>query len=197
MGCDIHLFSEKKKTVNGIEKWVNADYWKINPYFGDDDYEPELELVSIYRNRNYALFNILAEVRGNGPSISQPRGLPDDVSDIVKKESDRWDSDGHSHSYFTLAELKKYYGDNSHTSHNGFLSKRAIKELDEDSKTPYNWVEWSGPDLEYREWKEESPLKPLVDNVDKRMRDEFWIGEDEEDTSKFDEKFRIVFWFDN
>ena len=69
--------------------------------------------------------------------------------------------------------------------------------MDEDGKTPYNWVEWSGPDLEYREWKEESPLKPLVDNVDKRMRDEFWIGEDEEDTSKFDEKFRIVFWFDN
>lgn len=196
MGADIHLFSEKKKTVNGVEKWVNADYWKINPYFGDDEYEPELELVSIYRNRNYNLFSILAGVRGND-EICPPRGLPDDVSDIVKKESDRWDGDGHSHSYFTLAELKKYYEDNSHSSHNGFLSKRAIKELDEDGKTPYNWVEWSGPDLEYREWKEDSPLKQLVEKVDKRMRDEFWIREDDEDSSKFDEKFRIVFWFDN
>jgi hypothetical protein len=51
--------------------------------------------------------------------------------------------------------------------------------------------------LEYREWKEDSPLKPLVDKVDERMRDEFWISKDDEDTSKFDEKFRIVFWFDN
>lgn len=197
MGADIHLFSEKYKTVNGVQKWVNADYWKINPYFGIDDYEPELELVSIYRNRNYNLFNVLAEVRGNGPSISQPRGLPDDVSDIVKKESDRWDGDGHSHSYFTLAELKKYYKENSHTTHNGFLSKRVIKELDEDGKTPYNWDEWSGPDLEYREWKEDSPLKELVEKVDERMREEFWVREDDEDTSKADEMFRIVFWFDN
>jgi hypothetical protein len=59
MGCDIHLFSEKKKTVNGTEKWVNADYWKINPYFGTDEYESELELVSIYRNRNYNLIFLL------------------------------------------------------------------------------------------------------------------------------------------
>lgn len=195
MGADIHLFSEKKKTVNGVQKWVNADYWKINPYFGDDEYEPELEIVSIYRNRNYSLFSILAGVRGND-EICPPRGLPEDVSDIVKKESDRWDSDGHSHSYFTLAELREYYKNNSHISHNGFLSKRAIKELDEDGVTPYNWVEWSDPELEYREWKEDSPLKPLVEKVDERMRDELWIREGE-DTSSADEMFRIVFWFDN
>jgi hypothetical protein len=197
MGCDIHLFSEKKKSVNGEDKWVNADYWSINPYFGEDDSEAELELVSIYSDRNYDLFNILAEVRGSGPSISQPRGLPNDVSSIVKKESDRWDGDGHSHSYFTLAELKEYYKNNSHTFHNGFLSKRQIKELDEDNHTPYNWSEWSNPDLEYREWKEESSLKRLVDRVDVRMRKEFWVSENDEDTSKFDDKFRIVFWFDN
>jgi hypothetical protein len=52
----------------------------------------------------------------------------------VKKESDRWDGDGHSHSYFTLAELKKYYEANSHTTHIGFLSERQKKELDEDGK---------------------------------------------------------------
>ena len=68
--------------------------------------------------------------------------------------------------------------------------------MDEDGKTPYNWVEWSGPDLEYREWKEDSPLKQLVEKVDERMRDEFWVREGE-DTSKVDEMFRIVFWFDN
>jgi len=198
MGCDIHLFSEKKKIVNDKEVWVNADYWTINPYFGDDEYEQELDIVSIYNNRNYDLFNVLAGVRGNGPSISQPRGLPDDVSSIVKKESDSWDGDGHSHSYLTLAELKEYYKNNSHTPHNGFLSKQQIKELDEDNHTPYSWrSEWSHPNFEYREWKEISPLKVIVDKVDERMRKEFWVREDEEDTSKFDDRFRIVFWFDN
>ena len=197
MGCDIHLFSEKKKSINGEDKWVNADYWEINPYFETDKTEQELDIVSIYDNRNYDLFNILAGVRGNGPSISQARGLPNDVSSIVKKESDRWDDDGHSHSYFTLAELKEYYKNNSHTSYNGFLSKRQIKKLDEDNHTPYNWSEWSAPDLEYREWKEISPLKVIVDKVDERMRKEFWVREDDEDTSKFDDRFRIVFWFDN
>jgi len=197
MGCDIHLFSEKKRSINGEDKWVNTDYWLINPYFGEDDSEVELELVSLYNNRNYELFNILAGVRGNGPSISQPRGLPDDVSSIVKKESDRWDGDGHSHSYFTLEELKNYFKNNSYKFHNGFLSKRQIKELDEDNCTPYNWVEWSEPDLEYREWKEISPLKIVIDKVDERMRKEFWVREGDEDTSELDKKFRIVFWFDN
>jgi len=196
MGCDIHLFSEKKKTVNGVEKWVNADYWKINPYFGDDEYEPELELISLYSGRNYTLFGVLAGVRGRD-EICPPRGLPDDVSDIVKKNSDRWDGDGHSHSYFTLAELKEYYKNNSHTSHNGFINKRQIKELDEDGITPYSWSEWSGPNLQYREWKEDSSLKPLVESLDKRMRDEFWVQEEVEDTSKEDSKIRVVFWFDN
>jgi hypothetical protein len=197
MGADIHLFSEKKRSINGEDKWVNTDYWSINPYFGEDDSEVELELVSLYNNRNYELFNILAGVRGNGPSISQPRGLPDDVSSIVKKESDRWDGDGHSHSYFTLEELKNYFKNNSYKFHNGFLNKRQIEELDEDNHTPYNWVEWSEPDLEYREWKEISPLKIVIDKVDERMRKEFWVREGDEDTSELDKKFRIVFWFDN
>jgi hypothetical protein len=29
------------------------------------------------------------------------------------------------------------------------------------------------------------------------MRDEFWIQEEVEDTSKWDSKIRVVFWFDN
>jgi hypothetical protein len=196
MGCDIHLYTEKIKSVNGVDKWVNCDHWKLNPYFGDDEYEPELGLISLYSGRNYNLFGVLAGVRG-GDEICLPRGLPDDVSDVVKKESDRWDGDGHSHSYFTLAKLKKYYEDNSHTSHNGFLSERQIKELEDDGVSPYSWREWSGPDLQYREWKEDSPIKPLVESLDKRMRDEFWIQEEDEDTTKWEEKIRIVFWFDN
>jgi hypothetical protein len=37
--------------------------------------------------------------------ISQPRGVPDDVSKEFGKEIESWDIDGHSHSWFSLAEL--------------------------------------------------------------------------------------------
>lgn len=86
MGCDIHLYAERKE--KGV--WIKAQECDIN--------------------RNYNLFSILANVR-NGNSlvpISELKGLPNDVSDGVRKESDGWDGDGHSHSYFTLQELLAY-----------------------------------------------------------------------------------------
>jgi hypothetical protein len=197
MGADIHLFSEKKKSINGEEKWVNCDYWMINPHFGEDEHEPELEVVSLYSNRNYDLFGILADVRGGGPSICGPKGLPDDVSPIVKKESERWEDDGHSHSYFTLAELKEYYKYNNDTPVNGFISVKQSEELDSGESKPEWWGEWSSPHKVYREWKQDSPLKTLINNVYEKMRKEFWVRDEDENVSEFDEKIRIVFWFDN
>ncbi len=40
--------------------------------------------------------------------ISEPRGIPENVSEQVKSEADRWDGDGHSHSWLTIAELLAY-----------------------------------------------------------------------------------------
>lgn len=40
--------------------------------------------------------------------ISQPKGLPYDVSQELKEESDHLGTDGHSHSYVTLKELMSY-----------------------------------------------------------------------------------------
>jgi len=115
MGCDIHLFTERKRAINSQEKWTNVDNWKINPYYdGEDKQEKEYELNSAYRYRNYNLFSILADVRNyreNKP-ISEPKGLPNDVSEIVKIENDIWESDGHSHSYFTMKELYDYHEEN-------------------------------------------------------------------------------------
>jgi hypothetical protein len=113
MGCDIHLFVEQR---NG-GGWRSADAWK------QDEDEPLRKRVdyrdALYHDRNYSLFAILADVRngygfagvdtGEGfVPISDPRGLPDDSSVEVKAESDSWDGDGHSHSYFTVAELLAY-----------------------------------------------------------------------------------------
>jgi len=96
MGCDIHLFVEKK--VDGLWQHVPGDF---------------------YSGRNYDLFSILACVRngygfagiktGEGfVPIAMPRGLPEDITDAVAQESDEWGDSGHSHSYFTVAELLKF-----------------------------------------------------------------------------------------
>lgn len=112
MGCDIHLRVEKR--VNG--QWTPAEPMRRNRYWEPGGDEPELEPVRFYDGRNYDLFAILANVRnGRGFAgvstglgfipISEPKGLPIDVSPDVEKDSESWGSDGHSHSWITLREL--------------------------------------------------------------------------------------------
>ena len=89
MGCDIHGFLEVK--IDGT--------WHV---YGN----PKIA-------RDYYLFAQLAGVRNydNITPISVPRGLPEDCSVVVQKESDRWADDGHSHSWVTMAELATVVGD--------------------------------------------------------------------------------------
>ena len=105
MGCDIHLYVERKE--NG--RWVSLDKWTVDA----DEFGREGAGVMwedrFYRHRNYLLFGILAGVRDRSlASISKPRGLPKDVTLEVQKESESWNTDGHSHSWLTLAELQSY-----------------------------------------------------------------------------------------
>lgn len=86
MGCDIHLHTEVK--ING--QWLHYS----NPSI----------------DRNYALFAKMADVRNWQTSeikpISYPKGLPDDCSFLTQLDSDKWDTDGHSHSWLSAAEIK-------------------------------------------------------------------------------------------
>lgn len=111
MGCDIHFYVEVRKggVWKSVDKWdTDEDGWMHVPY-GD----------AFYDDRNYDLFAILADVRngvgfagvttGEGFNIiAPPRGLPSDVSPEVLKASSCWGCDGHSHSWFTLAELEAF-----------------------------------------------------------------------------------------
>lgn len=113
MGCDIHMYVEK--LVSG--KWTAADKWERDP---EDDNRLSVPYGrGIYGGRNYNLFAILANVRngrgfagldtGDGFNpIALPKGLPDDVSPEIKECAERWGVDGHSHSFFTVAELLAY-----------------------------------------------------------------------------------------
>lgn len=131
MGCDIHMFSEKYSSddyegpkdvseernskLNSIleditihPRWITTDKWIYNHNVSDDPDDGYWEIdrnSRIYSGRNYSLFNTLANVRGNGPSISKPRGVPGDASYAYRNELEMWGGDAHSESYYTLREL--------------------------------------------------------------------------------------------
>jgi hypothetical protein len=156
MGCDIHLFVERKN--NGQWHGEEMDCW-----------------------RNYDLFSVLAGVRNYGDNeyIDVPRGLPDDISPEAAEAASRWGDDGHSHSYFTLDELRAWQKEHQTTRHKGLLNPQQAEDLDTKGILPRIWCQWaSDKSFVWREWTENyCPLDDLIqrlDNVD-----------------------RIVFWFDN
>lgn len=135
MGCDIHLYVERRDAEGN---WNSADTWFSDP---DDPtrkslykWGPGLARVAgpIYDDRNYDLFAILAGVRnGRGDGftpISEPRGMPKDASLDVAAASESMDSDGHSHSWLTLQEILRY--DWTQTA-----TKRGVVD-------PVEWARW-------------------------------------------------------
>jgi hypothetical protein len=115
MGCDIHLYVENRRFEDGA--WVARAEKVPNKYYdpNENDGERELEIEGerFYNGRNYRLFGMLADVR-NGCGFAgcdtgdAPKGLPDDVTAIIKEESESWGLDGHSHSWLTVQELLDY-----------------------------------------------------------------------------------------
>jgi hypothetical protein len=161
MGADIHFFVEKysdedfegPKNVSEqrniklnsilegqrVERWISADKWNLE-YIGTEDehwdvpYEKEF-----YNNRNYYLFSMLADVRNyrnEVEPICEPKGIPEDASDGYKYVVDRWNGDGHSHTYFTLSDLmdidwSKY---NQEWIQDFFETIEKMKQVDPDPK---------------------------------------------------------------
>ncbi len=64
MGCDIHMWVERKETDGK---------WHLVPD------------AKVYNYRSYRLFGFLAGVCGDGPAIAEPRGWPDDMSDELEQ----------------------------------------------------------------------------------------------------------------
>lgn len=102
MGCDIHLYKEKK--ING--SWVTADFW-VKDKFSENENDKEVPWENRYTGRNYNLFGLLSRgVRREFPFSFEPRGIPFNVCDEVSNQTEKWGEDGHSHSYLYLHELK-------------------------------------------------------------------------------------------
>lgn len=113
MASDIHLFVE---VWNGAQ-WTAADQWQVEPYRGQTTYE--LSSAPFYKERNYCLFAILANVRngytaggidtGEGfVPISMPKGLPDDASPEVRGHAAQKSERASDHSWLTVSELIAY-----------------------------------------------------------------------------------------
>lgn len=136
MGCDIHMFVERRE--GGA--WVTADKWHPDPEnpgrMSIYKWGEGLARLAgpIYSDRNYDLFAILANVRngrgfagcdtGDGfVPIAKPRGVPEDACSEYQAAVEDWAGDGHSHSYFTVAELLAYDWTQT-TKHRGWVSEK-------------------------------------------------------------------------
>lgn len=197
MGCDIHMYVEYKRKNKSV--WENGDYFtKGGTWAEEDGYERK----ELHGSRNYTLFTTLAGVRDYGegsPMVAEPKGLPEDVTDYVKQESDEDGCDGHTHSWLTLKELKDFQATEPRINYSGMISPEQAKALDEEGKRPNSWCQWTNhEDYVRREWTENNPtLVPLIEKLERRAFELLQSDWDEKYDPAHDQDIRIVFWFDN
>lgn len=221
MGCDIHMHYEVKNE-NG---WSFYD-WKSEFVIGHyDDGSAQYDYRKVfdhplYISRNYDLFAILANVRnGRGfagiPTgygfnpISEPRGLPEDVTSIVKEDSNDWGGDGHSHSWLSLSEVLNYNW-NQTTSHYGVVGVQEYKEFLSAGK-PSSWcgsvmggsIKMVSNEEMDRVISENDESKEFYTRVlwEETYRDsvgDAWFSSLKHLSDMFGtDNVRLVFWFDN
>lgn len=213
MGCDIHICIEVK---NNDGEWRNYDNFRHNPYYVEgDECEEEIIQIPIFTDRDYLLFSRLCGVREHSifdaiaistldeniqlqktEKVSDVKGVPSDCSVVTKQIIDKWGSDGHSHSFLTLKEIKDYINKKSSKKYHGFLTSPQSKLLAEGILPDYwsrveteeyiNFAQWERP------WSAEidGNMIALANAIEKRAK-EFFYSDD------VSEKTRIVFFFDN
>ena len=156
MGCDIHTMAEVLVPTDRGETDFEWLAMKV-PVFPNPYYTPGLRVDgekdqwgfnhpttrAPYKGRNYNLFAVLADVRNYGDleAIEDPRGVPDDASKAWRKYTEG-DGDLHSHSWFTLAELRKakagqYFEQRIEVT--GALTRPAYTRLVEQEVEPGQW----------------------------------------------------------
>lgn len=112
MGCDIHLHVEVQTARNWelVKPWWQCTYCEGRAITRDGVcFECRGQNVerSFYVARNYTLFGLLAGVRGIGPPITEPRGIPIDISWFL---GDLWGEeklDCHTPSWLRYSELRE------------------------------------------------------------------------------------------
>lgn len=221
MGCDIHVMVEARRDFTGLGKrWCSADHFTPNPYytfreeyarangFEVDETERQWEVEHIYSSRNYTLFSILSDVRnydGMETLGYDRRGFPKDADVLTVAEFDRWGVDAHTPGYCTLKELKDGISKLGVVRCSGYVKKEDQEKYLKDGTLPESWAKqvW-GNDADqyvYMEWEDNTLVTDicsvLVEAIERRKREVFWIFHLESDDFSRDDDIRIVFWYDN
>ncbi len=210
MGCDIHMFAEKKVKTSSYVSYFNGKKQKFkpfwsqikdsfkNPYFDPTEPLSEYNLPQSdepYQGRNYTLFSFLADVRNYHEikPLSAPRGVPKDLSEGIKEEVEKWDGDGHSHSYFTLEELDKVEWSKTIVKQEGLVDPENYKIFKKTGRPS----EWCGgtTNKDYKNIKWNVSLSEFCDEF---CHDALGDLRNLAGREKLKPKdIRIVFWFDN
>lgn len=181
MGADIHAYVEYAdfQTAEG------DDYWKA--------------LTSNFGSRNYYLFGLLAEVRGDGPALFPIRGMPKGRLSYQTEDAywlrvtDR--PDLAEHEGWTLRDRAERwaadYGSETDRDHDGALRRV------------------SHPDWHSHSWLATEELAAVLDHYATHVK-ERWSEEPSEAPVEWrailaamrtfeaaGKKARVVFWFDN
>ena len=169
MGADIHIFAERKLS-NGT--WAMCKSYESQSSEQFYDYSDKLAKAEIgrlfprARSRNYSFFADLAGVRGDGPDA---KGVPNDISPLVREEYERWGMDAHSASWYSARDFVPIFMDN-HMSEDERV--KLVNDRLEGSGhygIPYHVLEtYLGIDIPY-----DDNDNPAIDSI------------------------RFVFWFDN
>ncbi len=140
MGCDIHIIVERQCQDTSWERVWAHDY-KTPDAEGTPDN---------FRNRNYDLFGILANVRngygfagaptGSGwPSIAPDRGIPSD-STVTDREDEMYAVGDHSFTWIGLDELKAFDWDGVKQEACGIVSREEYARMQRENEThPKSW----------------------------------------------------------
>lgn len=163
MGCDIHLFLEKR---NQSGKWdiVPPPQTKLSYRWSGDQPRSEargpafidwggdeITLAGWFTSRSYALFSILADVRNYTDIryLSLPRGVPSDSSPEYAEEVERFGRDGHSYTYFTLVELEHMLQKVKKIPTKGVVAARHFMDCGGDPQKFDSWcADVSGPGVQ-------------------------------------------------
>ena len=167
MGCDIHSFAERK--VNGKQEKV-GDHFSLGEW--ERKYYKKEKGENPFDWRSYSMFAFLADVRNydHCEPISEPKGLPTDISGEVREEYGDG-SDWHSASHLTTKELLDFDYEKE------FWNRRVMKNNTGASLAE----EGEGTVLSYRE----------------NLGEFFFLHLEELKQLGNPEDVRIVFWFDN
>lgn len=155
MGCDIHIVIQVQDSGGA---WREQP-WQEAPYEWEKDQPavPDVPIApNIFRQRNYDLFGLLADVRnGHGfagiqtgegwPSIAPNRGLPDGLAVDAVLPNPKYPEDGprslgdHSFTWVTLDELQAFPWDHISTRLYGVVPAKEYERLKATKQPPQSY----------------------------------------------------------